>query len=315
MHNLVSFDKPRTAFKWGPSTNGKVVDFRSLRHTADYSCGESYGSGNQRSTRHILLLKSDDLLGANYAVMRDVTQDGQAGQQFFFNLWCLSGEPQITGNLIHFPARYGVALDLQVLAPAQFEVETSYVNLERNFAYVMGVVDVAQWGVHLTKTGSREDFLTVLYPRVAGQAASEVSTLAEGAALQVKHMEGTDWVLLAPGKATTAQAEGATLSGEIALARKYDDGRLRLAAIKGEATVSAGGWALSSGGPTALQIAGDQVSGESSGEMHTAVITLPDGWTATVILLDGKPLAATRDGRILTLSLPAGSHTFEIRRK
>ena len=151
----------------------------------------------------MLLIKSADPLGANYVVLRDTTVDGQPNQQFFYNLWCLSKDPSIAGNTAHFPGQFGVDLDLHVLSPAapQFEKDQwkweQYIGPWANFTE-------EQYGVRVMKQGSAEDFFTVLYPRAAGQTAAQVTALAQGAAARVVHMEGTDVVLLSPGKPVEA---------------------------------------------------------------------------------------------------------------
>ena len=81
--------------------------------------------------------------------------------------------------------------------------------------------------------------------------------------------------------------------------------------LGGAASARAGGWALSSSGPTAVAVQGKLVLGESSGEAHEVILDLPAGFTPRA-QLDGKPLAAQLNGARLTLRLPSGSHQFTI---
>jgi hypothetical protein len=122
-HTTVSFDRAIPEGHWGMNggpieMNIKAQEVRSLPRTIDYSTGLSFGAGNQRNNRHLLLVKSDDQMGANYVVIRDITQDGQPNQQFTWNVWCMAKEPQISGNVAHFPGQFGVDLDAHVLTPA-----------------------------------------------------------------------------------------------------------------------------------------------------------------------------------------------------
>ena len=55
---------------------GNLVETIFLPRTADYSYSLSTGGGNQEDHRHVLPVKSDDPLGANYVPVRDSTVDG-----------------------------------------------------------------------------------------------------------------------------------------------------------------------------------------------------------------------------------------------
>ncbi|OPZ83237.1 MAG: hypothetical protein BWY76_02370 [bacterium ADurb.Bin429] len=314
-HNTVSFDldKSSRTGKWGVWENkdADALDVRSLPRTMDYSTGRSNGSGGQRNDRYLLLVKSDDPIGANYLVMRDMTRDGQPNQEFFWNLWCLSKEPTVNGNIIHFPGQFGVDLDAHVLAPAAPQVTTDHWAWKEQI-YVWGWFSEEQYGVHVRKQGSTDDFFTVLYPRAAKQGPAKVTTLAQGCAASVQHMEGTDVVLLSPGKAAAVTEGNVQLAGEVAFARTYQNGTLRLAVIKGTATAGIGAWVLTSDGPTAIEVNGSTLTGESNGAAHTAHIATPPTVHAVTATIDGKPVIVTLSNGVLTLNLPAGSHTFSI---
>src|SRR5207249_1206646 len=104
----------------------------------------------------------------------------------------------------------------------------------------------------------------------------------------------------------------------ISFARKASDGSLCLAVVKGpnNATgVGIGDWSLESSSPVSLLIQGNKVSGESAGDSHTAHITLPSRYSAAVVSVDGTPVDASRQGREMTINLPAGNHTFIIKPK
>jgi hypothetical protein len=315
LHNLVSFDTPRAPVVYGPMHgNGTLRELRALGRIVDYSNGESRGAGNQQNLRHLLLVKSDDPLGAIYVVMRDATVDGQANQAFYWNLWCLGREPRIDGTVVHFPGQYGVDLDVHVLAPAQPVINRDHWEWKPGYVYVWGRIDPVLHGVHVQKQGSKEDFFTVLYPRAAGQAAAEVTILAGGAAARVAHMEGVDLVLLSPGKVATAEADGMGMDGEIALARRYTDGRLRLAILKGHAqsAVTIDGWGLASAEPAAIEVHGNTITGESNGAVHVIKIALPPGKKLVTLALDGKGTTGSRNDISYELAVPAGHHSFRL---
>lgn len=319
-HNAVSFNRPGTPNYWGASVgpvdaNRQGQEVRSLPATVDYSTGVSFGSGGQKNNRHVLLVKSADPLGATYLVMRDITQDGQPNQEFTWNLWCVAKEPEFTGNVAHFPGLYGVDLDAHVLTPAAPQFVKDRYRYEQ---YVwpwwgLGKLPEEQTGVHVRKSGSKEDFFTVLYPRAAGQAKAQVRMLTNGRAVEVGHMEGQDTALLSPGQPVAVTNGDVRLSGEIAFARRCSNGDLRLAVIKGmDATAVSGPWELRSSGAVAIEVKGTVVSGESSGVAHDARIGLPPDYGAAVVMLDGKPATGKREGNVLSIVIPGGAHVFKI---
>jgi hypothetical protein len=251
-------------------------------------------------------------MGANYVVMRDKTKDGkQANQPYYWNLWCLSKEPQISGNVVHFPGQLDVDLDVHLLSPSAPKFTTDFWKWKA-YKHVWAEFEEAQYGIRVPKIGSNEDYLAVLYPRARGQAAAQVSTLAGGAALRVVHMEGSDIVLLSPGKPVKVQDGEYSLQGEIAFARRYNDRSTRLAVIKGASTAACGDWSLSSNGAVSLQIKGEQITGESSGTAHEAKIMLPANFGVAQVLLDGNPLQSARAEQVLRIQLPSGDHAFVI---
>jgi hypothetical protein len=317
-HSTVSYDKPDSPRKWGNA--GKWSAFASLPKTLDYSSGESYASGNQRTFRHLLLVKSDDPLGANYLVVRDITQDGQPNQQFYYNLWCLATGVQTAGNTAHFTGQHGVDLDLYVLSPENPAFEKDQWGFKQQI-YVWGWFEENQLGVRVQKSGSRDDFITVLYPRALGQGPAQTALLSP-TALAVKHMEGTDYLILSPGKPTELLQNGVSLSGEIAYARLYDNGAIRLAVLQGKGQAEAGGYLLSAAIPASLEIAAAGLTGESSAA-GTVTITLPaDAFAAFAafqkagkVVLDGKTalkVTANADARTISFDVPAGMHRFAI---
>ncbi len=314
-HSTVSFDRGTDSY-WGPSggpkeLNQKAQAVRCLPRTMSYSAGLSYGSGNQQHLRHVLLMQSDDPLGATYLVMRDQTQDGQPNQAFTWNLWVMAKEPDIAGNTAHFPGLHGVDLDAHLLWPAMAML-TKDAYKYKQWVHPWGHFEEEQTAVRARKAGSKDDFLAVLYPRAAGQGPAQVTALGTDRGAKIGHMEGSDLVLLSPGKTATITDGGDMVSGEIAFLRKYTDGALRLATVKGACTVKTDGWQLASNGATALHVKGTTITGESNGEAHTATIILPPNTGAVTVLLDGKPIEVKQDGLTLTLALPAGEHTFTI---
>ncbi|HOS42615.1 MAG TPA: hypothetical protein PK794_02900, partial [Armatimonadota bacterium] len=201
-HTTVAFDRPAPHTHWGMSggpreMNASAQAVLSLPRTLDYSTGLSCGSGNQRHTRHLLLVKSDDQMGATYLVLRDSTKDGQPNQTFTWNVWVMAKEPEITGNVAHFPGLFGVDLDAHVLTPANPDF-TKNAFTYKQWVNPWGFFEEEQTGVHVRKAGSKEDFFSVLYPRAPGQGPAEM-TMIGGKGLLIKHMEGIDLVLFSPG--------------------------------------------------------------------------------------------------------------------
>ena len=246
--------------------------------------------------------------------MRDRTAPGQSNQDVNWNLFCLSKDPTITGKLVHFPGQFGVDLDVHMLSPAAPKIEKDHWNWKQEI-YVWAGFSEEQYGMHVAKQSSAEDFFSVLYPRAQGQVAAQVVRSEDGSGLRIGHMEGTDLVLLSPGKPAKFGDPTMWVRGEISFARKASDGSLCLAVVKGsnnETGAGIGDWRLESSSPVSLLIRGNSVSGESAGDSHTAHITLPSRYPAVVVSVDGTPARASQQGRALTLNFPAGNHTFRI---
>lgn len=309
-HNKVSFDQPGVRRIGG---SGKLVETVFLPRGADYSYGVTTGSGNQQAQRHVLLLKSDDPLGANYVLVRDSTADGQPNQKFYWNLFCLSKQPEIQGNLVHFPGQMGVDLDVHLLSPEGAPIAPDQWSWKIRMSY-WGDFGEEMFGMRVEKTGSAQDFLALLYPRAAGQGPATVTLVpAAPAAVRVEHMEGVDLLLLSPGKASSAADGDLGVQGEVAFARRYADGRLRLATVKGQAArAAAGAWSLEGDAPASLSVAGPMAHGETDGPARTLTIGIPENYGRALVAMDGKPLAARQAGKTLSLNLPGGYHTFVI---
>lgn len=319
-HNTVSFHLADSAQEWGLSGGGKAdnvaaQEMISLPSSLDYSAGLSVGGGNQRVNRHLLLVKSDDPMGGAYLVLRDRTSDGQPNQEFFWNLWCLATGVETNGNIAHFPGQFGVDLDVHMLAPAVPRWRTDHWRWSAD-VYNWGAFSEEQYGVHVRKEGSAEDFFAVLHPRAQGQAGAEIVSMADAAAAQVEHSEGTDLVLLSPGKPVTVAAGEMSLKGEIAFARRYVGGGVRLAVLKGEnATARRGDWGVISSGPCSIEIDGDVVTGESSGGAREVRILLPPNHPPVAVAGNEQVIATRRQGNELKLLLPEGAHQFTIQPK
>jgi hypothetical protein len=304
-HNMVTFSK-------ADRMEGALVAVRALPGFVSWSHGTTSLSNPEKTDRHILLVQAPDPMGANYLVIRDRTVDGQAPQTFTANFWVLADRPEVKGASVHFPGRMGVDLDLSVLSPRSPSFAEDHWAWKQ-VIHGWGEFSEDQWGVHVTKLGSAEDFFTVLYPRAGAEPAAGVTALEGGVGARVVHGEGTDVVLCSPGRPATVRDGDVELEGEVAMARRARSGVLRLALLaRGSASV--GGWGLAGDGPIAIEIAGGAVTGLSRGEAHGAVITLPRGFGAAVVLLDGKPIPAARDGQRVRVELPAGAHALAVRR-
>jgi hypothetical protein len=309
-HNRVSFDKRDSPAHFG--TVGKLVALRSLPKTLDYSQGETAGGGGQRAFRHILLIKSPAALGANYVVVRDLTREAVPGQSFYWNLWCLSRSVEIGKSLVHFPGQLGVDLDVHVVSPVAPRIEQDHWGWKQTIS-LWGDFAEEQFGMRIAKDGSAEDFFVVLHPRAAEQRRARVDKLAGGTGMRIAHEEGTDYILFSPDTQARVERDDAQLRGEIAFARRYTSGEIRLAVVQGaDASASLGGITLTSDGPVAIERTRKAISGESSGGAHRAVITLPGSYPTKGATLDDRPLPVTVDGRSLTFELPPGMHRFAI---
>ena len=281
---------------------GELVEVRSLSRTLGYSHGRAQ-EGNY--DRHVLLVKSADPMGANYVLMRDET----GGQPTQFNLWCLSkSPPTFEGSVARFTGQFGVDLDVHVLSLADPGFATAHWSWAHHI-YVWGQFAESQ---HAVRVRSNQDYFTVLYPRAEGQGPADIGVLADGKAIAVKHCEGTDWIIFWPGQETSISQDGVSLRGEIAFARKGNDGSIRLAVLKGDsASARISGYALTSSGQSAVEVKGDVIRGEADGKAHSIALTVPDSIAPSQVLIDGEPVE-TFTGNRITLKLKDGYHTFNV---
>ncbi len=312
--SAVTFDLPDSKDHWGGT--GELVGALGLPGRLGWSHGRTRGSGGQTDDRHLVLVMDDDPLGANYLVTRDVTASPKVpGQRFYYNLWCLTRAPAIDGAVAHLPGQLGVDLDVHVLSPQNAEITTDHGAWKASIPTWYDRAE-EQHAVRIAKTGAEGDFFTVLFPRAAGQAAARVTAIAGGAGARVDHMHGTDLLLISPGKAAEARADGVRLAGEIAFARRSLRGGIHLAVLAGQPAVAeADGWSIAAAGAASLDVTAGEATGESAGEAHTVAITLPAGYGDPVVRLDGAVVEAPRDRGVVTVPLPRGDHRFSITKR
>ena len=205
-------------------------------------------------------------------------------------------------------------MDVYILSPQAPKIEKDHWSWKQEI-YVWSGFSEEQYGMHVAQQSAGEDFFSLLYPRAQGQAAAQVIRSKDGSGLRVGHMEGTDLVLLSPAKPAKLGDASMWVRGEISFARKATDGSLCLAVVKGPNNATGAGigdWSLESSSPVSLLIQGNKVFGESAGDSHAAHITLPSRYPTAVVSVDGTPTQASQQGRALTLTFPAGNHTFRI---
>ncbi len=144
--------------------------------------------------------------------------------------------------------------------------------------------------------------------------------LADGAGARIEHMNGADLLLLSPGKAAEARADGARVEGEIAFvrrdkARRDPSGGARRRPRHGRGGRVGARELRADGARRRRRRRAARATGESAGEAHAAVITLPGGYGEVVMRVDGTVAQVERDGRTLTLALPPGRHRFSIEKR
>jgi hypothetical protein len=309
-HSMVSFGATGTADEL--NIRGEHLGLASLPAFVSVSHGKTRGQAGHVSERHLLFVESADPMGANYLVLHDTTE-GPRGLAFHENVWALSEKPEVRGADIHFPGKLGVDLEVSFVAPRAPEIAVDHWAWQEAIPR-WGPFSEEQWGVHATQATSPEGFFVVLYPRAGKERAPRVTALAGGAAARVEHGEGRDVVLCSPGHPATVREGGAELSGEIAFARRYRSGALRLAVLS-RGRVEMDGYRVESASPIALEIVGSAIYGVSAGEGGVATITLPAGFGSASLLVDGAPLPFRKQSeRTMIVTLPAGAHRLSIRR-
>ncbi|MFW6038939.1 MAG: hypothetical protein ACOC9P_00500 [bacterium] len=321
-HNRLSLRHPDDGRDVRFGGRGSLVAHRSIRHTAAYSHGRQ-GVGPNTNDRHMLFLKSDDLMGANYVVIRDQSAvNRNAPEHIYFNLWSPLDEPLVQSGdnagqtRVHFPQRYGVAMDVHFLSPATVDVTTNFRSVKSHI-YHWRRFEEAQHGIHVRKDAEAADFLTVLYPRAPDQPEARIQHLPEGRGLIVEHMEGRDTILLAGNDEQTLRDEQVRLQGTAAFSRQYHDGRTRLAVLRGEpASVSAAGWTLQAAAPCAIEVDGPVVRGEAQlSEAQLLAITPPDGVQVAAVSINGQAVEPNEADGTWRLDLAPGDHRFELQLK
>ena len=157
----------------------------------------------------------------------------------------------------------------------------------------------------------------VLYPRVHGRPAPEITPWANGAGARIILGGQTQYVVLADAPADVS-ADGITIKGRAAMACRKGAQTL-LALLSGD-TVGAGDAVLmrtGGGSVGALQATIDAAArtlrGESHGNAQTVRLRLPATLELTRLQVDGRRSAlAFRDGAV-EFALPAGEHVFAMR--
>jgi hypothetical protein len=118
-------------------------------------------------------------------------------------------------------------------------------------------------------------------------------------------MEGTDVILLSPGKAAKVEAADVKLEGKIAFARRYSQGAFRLALVTtNSALASVGGWTLSGTGPVAVEIRDGGVTCEAGGQKREITLTAPAGVTGGAVTVNGKTVSVTWKNQAAAIRLP-----------
>jgi hypothetical protein len=331
-HSGVSWERGDVPRRW--SSTGSLTEAHDLSEALSFSRGMTRGSAGQESERSILLVKGSPAGAPSYALMRDRTRDGQTSSSFYWNLWCLARELRVGSRAVvspngkpaaipagttesspAAPARYsfrgqlGVDLDVHVLSPARPAAETERWGWQQEI-YVWDKFSEEQVLLRLAKSGSREDFFTLLWPRRETERTATVKEFAGGAGAVVNHAAGRDFVVLNPGSAVKVVEGDVQIEGT-AVCIRLTGGEALLSMVRG-GRAAARGWSLAATDAAAsLRVSRQAAEGEYSGSGGTLSIGVPGGLKPK-LRVDGKEQPVQLSSELLQIAMPKGNHRLAL---
>jgi hypothetical protein len=251
----------------------------------------------------VLFVKDADPMGPNYFLVSDTFQATLPTQ---CNLWGLAEALKLDGDHAHFAGQYGVDLEVYLLAPAD-KLVTGAWGPEKKPPERQSLLQ--------QRNAPNRPYLTLLYPRSAGEPLPTVTPLGSGCGARVELPGRVDIVLAGDGHQEFRQ-EKLCFQGRAGLIQPRPQAT-RLTLLSG-ARLAWEGFGLeqpTSGGMLQMNFATDgTIAGESDGTARTVTVQAPPAHRGNgLLLLDGQraarfPPVATH----FVFELPAGHHRFEI---
>lgn len=170
--------------------------------------------------RQVILVKSPDVSGPNYLVIRD-TLSGNQRLTPALNYWCLADELKMDGSRATWKGPHGVDLDVYVAEPSAFTPVSHRVGHSNAGPGPFGRHYQATFGKPFReeqillqipqRPGGR--FFTVLVPRKANEAAPTFETVQGGDGIRVTFPDGRADTVILRDKGDAIEMAGRTLTG------------------------------------------------------------------------------------------------------
>ncbi len=215
------------------------------------------------------------------------------------SFWVMATDLQFQGRQAHATGQFGVDLEIYVAQPS--EPALSQWQWEHK-----------NWGgekqlcLRVSQPGG-QPFLTLLYPRRPTEPLPAFTAVAGGNGVRLVSPgpdQTVDHVFLSPERLGYS-AGGINFEGTVGYVRTSAEGALAVLLAGGKATVQ--GTTLEAPRPAQMRITEQQVILETSGVEQ--VVRLSGNLPARrQVRLDGKPMEATIQAGVLSVTIPAGEH-------
>ncbi|MHB9130292.1 MAG: Ig-like domain-containing protein [Armatimonadota bacterium] len=272
--------------------------------------------------RQVVFLKDADPMASNYFVVRESFNDGITVPSDW-NLWTLSTDVKWEGNHAIATAQYGnVLLDVFMLTPGQPAWQTG----EWAHKFLPGMSSAGWQQMNpgkpfeerqkllRVKQGVGGGYLSVLYPRLATEAAPQVVALPNDAGVKITHPQGTDLVLIA-SKPGELREGNIILNGAVGIASQRED-RFTLSLLDGTSLTFGNRVTIAqeAGGSLAISIAAHELTIETDGKARKAEITLPAAWVGVELPADSPLKLLERKVGSWVVQLPSGKAGVTVKR-
>jgi hypothetical protein len=169
-------------------------------------------------TRQALFVKSPEVTGSNYLVLRD-DLSGNTELTPAVNYWALAAQLNVTGNLATYTGDFGVDLDVYVADPTVLAATTARAGHTNGreftdyYRQTFGKPFTEYQTLLRVPQQPGGGFFTVLVPRKHGETAPTFETVLNGKAVRVTFPDGRVDTVVLQTHPTPVTVEGKTLTG------------------------------------------------------------------------------------------------------
>jgi hypothetical protein len=178
-----------------------------------------------RWVRQFAFVKDEKPDGPCYLVIADDLTGNQELEPAF-NYWCLASDvKEVAPRHLRFTGQHGLDCEMLALAPAAGRIQFGEWGHKQNFLVGDPGMEENQTLARVYGPRGGQGFLAVLYPRKADEPEPKVELVAGGKLVKVTLPDQTHWILLS--KEPVEVNDGPlTLSGTVAVAKRWNDGRV-----------------------------------------------------------------------------------------